>query len=120
MKSNYVLYDGKIYTIRYNENYEDTPFAVELFPANVDYDEKAITILKNETDSIPKFTEAVEMMGTWEVSVRNSTGILEGEQNRYMDYVHQKNIEKFGEGAKQYAQIFYYDGNYYDPSFVIC
>lgn len=120
LQSNYVLYDGKIYTIRYNENYEDTPFTVELFPANIEYDRRAITILKNETENIPKFTEAIELIGTWEVSVRNSTGILESEQQRYQSYMFQKNTEKYGADAEQYARIFYYNGNYYEPSFSIC
>ncbi|MGY5148395.1 MAG: hypothetical protein ACW9W4_10395 [Candidatus Nitrosopumilus sp. bin_7KS] len=120
LQSNYVLYGDKIYTIRYNENYADTPFTVEMFPANIDYDHKAITILNNETGNIPKFVQAIELMGTWEVSVRNSTGILESEQQRYQSYLFEKNTEKFGLDAEEYARIFYYDGNYYEPSFTIC
>jgi hypothetical protein len=69
--------------------------------------------------NIPKFQDAIEMMGTWVVSVRNSTGILESEQQRYQNYLVGKNTEKYGADA-EYARIFYYDGNYYEPSFVIC
>jgi hypothetical protein len=120
LRSNYVLYNGQIYTIRYNENYKDTPFTVELFPANIDYDRKAIIVSEDEViQNIPKFQDAIEMMGTWVVSVRNSTGILESEQQRYQNYLVGKNTEKYGADA-EYARIFYYDGNYYEPSFVIC
>ena len=121
LKSNYVLYGDRVYTVRYNENYQDAPLQVELFPENFDYDRRSITITEGEIiNKTPKFKESIDLMGTWGVSVRNSTGILESEQQRYQDYLSQKNIEQFGKDAKEYAHIFYYNGNYYEPSFTIC
>lgn len=121
LRNNNILYNDKRYEVRYNKNYNDTPLWVELIPSNYNYGHKAITISEDDLISnIPKVTEAISMMETWKVSVRNSTGILESEQSRYQNYLSQKNIEKHGNYAEHYARIFYYNGNYYEPSFVIC
>jgi len=117
----HILYNDKRYGVYYNENYPDTPLWVESFPDNFDYEQKTITILGNElANHAPKIKEAINMMGTWEVSVWNSTSILENEQQRYQEYLHQKTIEKYGSDPEQYVSIFYYDGSYYEPSFAIC
>lgn len=80
LKSNYVLYGDRVYTARYNENYQDAPLQVEIFPENFDYDRRSITITEGEIiNRTPRFKESIDLMGTWEVSVRNSTGILESE-----------------------------------------
>lgn len=114
----YILYNDKTYWVNLGG------YSVEYFPTKTltveeskNPKKEAIAITDEDMAALPAIKKGIEMIGTYEVSPRNSTGLPEHEWNQYRDYFEEKSVEQLG---NETTTLFLYNGKYYEVGFAIC
>ncbi|MGI0009916.1 MAG: hypothetical protein ACREAE_00780 [Nitrosopumilaceae archaeon] len=114
-------YNEKKYAVGYESSSTSYRLKAELIPDLPSGITPELQITEEDMAKLPKIKEAIDQIGTYEISPYNSTGLPELEQRNYMKWFESKYQEQYGNVARTYSDYhFQYDDKYYDAGFTIC
>ena len=85
-----------------------------------DPSKRYVILTEDELEEIKPIKNAIDQIGTWKMSMRESKDVGDANQRVVMDFIESESIRQMGPEPKNQTSYFYYDDNYYRPEFVIC
>lgn len=135
--SPYIVVDGNLYTINGMISYPIDPngeslnvqFGGSFEDRKGDFTEEElqknpakryVILTEGDLEEIKPITDAIEQVGTWEMSIRESKDVGDAIQREVMSFIESESIRQMGPEPENQTSSFYYNGNYYNSQFVIC
>jgi hypothetical protein len=96
---------------------EHEPMRMNVYPDEIEDDEKFIVLTDEDMKSVPKIKQAIEDIGTTQESINGQKGLPEDQWNEYIEWFKQKSQERLNTDSFRLVE---YDGRLYSVAFSIC
>ena len=90
---------------------------MNVYPDEIEDDEKFIVLTDEDMKSVPKIKQAIEDIGTTQESINGQKGMPEDQWNEYIKWFKQKSQERLNTDSFRLVE---YDGRLYSVAFSIC